>query len=162
MKISSALKLLCVSFGLFSIVACEDACKGVDCGPNGACLEGACVCNDGYVKNSDNVCVPENSGFDGDYTARDSCSITGLYTGFTVSATTQGSTVTWTNIYEAGEETTCTLSSDGRSCTVDPGQMVDGFPISGTCILEDDGSCTFEYDLEWTSTTESCVMILTK
>jgi len=40
--------LLITAFITTLINGCGDPCDDVDCGPNGVCVEGNCVCNDGY------------------------------------------------------------------------------------------------------------------
>ena len=38
-----------VAIGMFSFSSCEtDACKDVECGANGTCVDGDCVCETGY------------------------------------------------------------------------------------------------------------------
>ena len=63
--------LLC-SMSIFMTSCGEtDPCKDVDCGANGTCFEGSCVCNQGY-EGSD--CNTEWSAkFLGDYSAKSSC-----------------------------------------------------------------------------------------
>ena len=63
---------LLVSVTLF-LSACgeTDPCKDVECGVNGTCFEGACVCNQGY-EGSD--CLTEWSAkFVSDYSGKSSC-----------------------------------------------------------------------------------------
>lgn len=40
-----------IALGLFLVLgisSCRDRCKNLDCGTNGSCVEGECVCNSGY------------------------------------------------------------------------------------------------------------------
>ena len=58
-----------------------DPCKDVDCGANGDCFEGTCVCNEGYDQDVNGQCTVEwTSKFLGDYSAGSTC-FTGSYSG---------------------------------------------------------------------------------
>jgi hypothetical protein len=47
------LQLLATLFlGTLTLASCRDECKDVDCGANGTCVEGTCVCNEGYLGGS--------------------------------------------------------------------------------------------------------------
>lgn len=150
-----------IAVGFLILTACpRDKCLDTICPPNETCKEGTCECNDGYERDANGNCVAIASGFSGSYQATDSCSISGTYTGFMVHAEDVNGKVVWTNLYEAGQQTTATLSADGKTCTIDPNQQVDGFPVSGMCTLQDDGDVIIEYQLQWTSTVDSCTMYL--
>jgi len=65
----------------------SDPCKDVDCGANGDCFEGACVCREGYDQDASGQCTVEwsakflsSTGAAGDYTASSSC-FSGSYSG---------------------------------------------------------------------------------
>lgn len=59
----------------------SDPCKDVDCGANGTCFEGACVCNEGFDQDVNGQCTVEwTAKFLGDYSAGSSC-FTGSYSG---------------------------------------------------------------------------------
>lgn len=164
MLLKTEIKILFVIFIgvlIVSISACEDPCKDIVCPPNSFCSVGLCLCESGYVKNSNGDCVLESSDFSGNWDAVENCTIGGTYS-YGVTATDSSGVVLWNNLYETGETTRCELSADGNSCTVKSGQTVDGFPVSGTCTLNSDGSATFNYQLQWTSTVDSCSMTLTK
>ncbi len=52
------------------MVACDtDACKDVECGANGVCVEGVCVCDDGYE--GTNCDTEERADFIGNYLANE-------------------------------------------------------------------------------------------
>jgi len=74
--------ILCL-FLLFS-GCCKDACKDVDCGPNGFCVDGTCDCSEGYsgvncqvncasVNCNNGTCDPDtgecicDEGYEGDF-----------------------------------------------------------------------------------------------
>ena len=65
----------------------SDPCKDVECGANGTCFEGACVCNEGYDQDASGQCTVEwsakylkTNGTASDYSATSSC-FTGSYAG---------------------------------------------------------------------------------
>ncbi|MBK8967762.1 MAG: hypothetical protein IPM36_14060 [Lewinellaceae bacterium] len=63
--------ILCSMIFLALACAKKDACKDVDCGVNGTCLEGVCDCNDGY---EGAACAEEWSAkFPGEYLGIDVC-----------------------------------------------------------------------------------------
>ncbi|MCB0533046.1 MAG: hypothetical protein H6574_04965 [Lewinellaceae bacterium] len=79
-------KKLVYLFALLGIMvmfapACGDTdpCKDVDCGANGTCFEGVCVCNVGYEGGDCNTEWSEK--FLGDYTAESSCNAGSTYQG---------------------------------------------------------------------------------
>jgi hypothetical protein len=71
-------------FWLFSLVltasaltftACEtDPCKDVDCGANGTCFDGACVCDVGYEQDAEGKCTVETrTKFTGNWRVNEEC-----------------------------------------------------------------------------------------
>ena len=59
----------------------SDPCKDVDCGANGTCFEGSCVCNEGYDQDVNGQCTVEwTAKFLGSYSAGSTC-FTGSYSG---------------------------------------------------------------------------------
>lgn len=59
----------------------SDPCKNVDCGANGTCFEGACVCNEGFDQDASGQCTVEwTAKFLGGYSAGSTC-FTGSYSG---------------------------------------------------------------------------------
>jgi hypothetical protein len=74
------------------MVSCDtDACKDVDCGANGTCLEGDCICNDGYEGVSCDV--EERADFLGNYVLNESCP-SGSIVDFAVTVTASSNDVT--------------------------------------------------------------------
>lgn len=59
--------------------SCEqDPCKDVECGTEGQCFEGSCVCNTGYEQDSTGLCnTLQRAKFLGSFAVIDSCSNTG-------------------------------------------------------------------------------------
>lgn len=57
----------------FFITSCGDSdpCKDVDCGANGTCFEGSCVCNQGYE--GSNCDTEWSAKFVGNYAGEDVC-----------------------------------------------------------------------------------------
>lgn len=67
-----------------TFTACDkDDCKDVVCGDYGQCIDGSCLCNEGYEQGSDGLCSVEvRQKFLGSFTGTESCSSspTGTYT----------------------------------------------------------------------------------
>lgn len=163
MKLSLFRNLILLFSGSILLTGCPgDPCKDKTCPENTQCITGDCECEPPYQWDADSNCVLIVSEFEADWNATDSCSLSGEYDDFTVSAEVVNNKVFWTNLYEVEEITTATLSSDGQSCTIDAGQTVDGFPVSGTCTLQSDGTAIFDYQLQWTAAVDSCSMHLSK
>lgn len=65
------LVLAMATLGIFSIQSCDtDPCKDVACG-NGVCLEGTCICDDGYDGSDCNILI--RSLFLGSYNVAEIC-----------------------------------------------------------------------------------------
>jgi hypothetical protein len=141
------LLLLSVLLGAFVMFApaCgdddTDACKDVDCGVNGACFSGDCVCDDGYELGTDNKCsVVSRDKFLGPYKATETCNgVTGDYD-CTIITSSSIDKVVITNFADGGQNVTCTV--DGNSITVDAGQTVQNLAVSGTGNATVSGSKT--------------------
>lgn len=59
------------SFVLLASACRRDPCKRLDCGPNGNCVDGTCVCNQGF---GGDLCERElNAVYDGQYQVVETC-----------------------------------------------------------------------------------------
>ena len=75
----------------------SDPCKDVDCGANGACFDGGCVCDDGYEQDAEGKCtVLTVSKFTGKFSVTEDCSLSNP-AGYTATITA-GSGVNQVNI----------------------------------------------------------------
>ncbi len=53
----------------------SDPCKDVECGANGACFEGTCICDEGYEQDANGQCtVLTADKFIGQYSVEEDCS----------------------------------------------------------------------------------------
>ena len=75
------LPALLLSAALFFAPGCgtDDPCKDVDCGANGTCFEGACICNEGF-EGSDCL-TPWADKFLGNWKAQETCTFSDGTTG---------------------------------------------------------------------------------
>ncbi len=61
------------ALGMVTIQSCDtDPCKDVECGANGVCLDGACICDEGYDGTDCNIVI--RSLFTGTYNVVEVCS----------------------------------------------------------------------------------------
>lgn len=143
------------------MVSCDtDACKDVDCGVNGTCLEGDCICDDGYEGTN---CETESRiKFQGTYLASGTitCPVSGNGTltdeSFTVSSSSLADDKVTIDI--AGLILNATVS--GSDLTIDP-KTVDGFDYSGTGTLNASGTTLTVTLNEVEPNVETCVYSLT-
>jgi hypothetical protein len=140
------LLLLSVLLGAFVMFApaCgdddTDACKDVDCGVNGACFSGDCVCDDGYELGTDSKCsVVSREKFLGAYAATETCNVSGDYNS-TITTSSSINKVVVTNFADGGTNITCTI--DEKSITVDAGQKIQNLDVTGSGIATVSGSKT--------------------
>ena len=161
------LLLLSVLLGAFVMFASAcgdddtDACADVDCGVNGACFSGDCVCDDGYELGTDNQCsVVSRDKFLGAYKAEESCSnnVDAEYD-CTIITSSSINKVVITNFLDGGQNVTCTVEEN--MITVDPGQTVMNLAVSGTGTATVSGSKTV---IAWTYSigTVNCTATMTE
>ncbi|MBK7939269.1 MAG: hypothetical protein IPJ82_20285 [Lewinellaceae bacterium] len=78
----------------------SDACKDVDCGANGTCFSGDCVCDDGYEIGASGQCDTESRvKFYGNYNVSETC---GGPADTYASSISAGSSITQVNIGNFG------------------------------------------------------------
>ncbi|MGB0368432.1 MAG: calcium-binding EGF-like domain-containing protein [Flavobacteriales bacterium] len=93
------------------MVSCTtDECKDVDCGDNGTCVEGDCECDLGYE--GTNCETLTNAAFVGSFNVTETCSQSTDTYAVTVAAT-NATTLTISNIYDAGLVVNGTINADG-------------------------------------------------
>ncbi|MFZ4634007.1 MAG: hypothetical protein ACOYNO_07365 [Saprospiraceae bacterium] len=123
----------------------SDACKDVDCGTNGDCFSGNCVCDDGYELGTDKKCsVLSREKFLGSYNATEACNVSGTYS-CNINTSSTINKVVINNFADGGTNVTCTV--DGNSITVDAGQTIQNLAVSGTGTAAVSGSKTV---ITWT------------
>jgi hypothetical protein len=144
--------ILALAFGLMlTQSSCKDECKNVDCGTNGTCEEGVCICDAGYV--GDNCQTEERAKFLGSYAFSENCT-TGQDT-YTVTITADGADVQKiriANIYDAG--ITVVASVSGSSLTI-ASQAFGQATISGSGTISGT-SLTLTYTVTAGGGTDSC------
>lgn len=114
------------------MVSCTtDACKDVDCGAWGTCLDGVCVCDDGYE--GTDCDTEERAKFVGTYVASGTitCPVTGngTFSAETVTVANSATSVTKITIDFAGVLLTATVN--GTGVTVDQA-TIDGLTYTGS------------------------------
>lgn len=75
-KFQFLLFALLVSATTLTFTSCGDdnPCKDVECGTNGECFEGDCVCNVGFEKDAEGKCtVDSRTKFVGNYNSSETC-----------------------------------------------------------------------------------------
>lgn len=105
-----------------------DLCKDVECGTNGQCFEGECICDVGYEIGASGQCDTESRvKFYGNYNATESCNPGG--TGTFSNVISSGSDITKINISNfADSALNVSATVDGTSITI-PSQALN---INGT------------------------------
>lgn len=89
---------LCLFAGALFIASCNtDPCNNVECGTQGACDAGACVCDTGYEKDANGLCnTAIRTKFLGSWVVSDTCTNSGT-SSYTVTATA-GTDITQVNL----------------------------------------------------------------
>lgn len=158
MKIKFLQILGVAAIAAFSFSSCEtDACKDVDCGEYGTCVDGDCVCDTGYE--GVNCDTQERTKFVAGYSVSESCT-SGNYTySVTVTTSTTGvDKIIVTNFGDYGIDVVGTV--DGSSVTF-ANQTLSGLTLSGSGQLSGN-ILTITYTISQGSATDSCTMTCTK
>ncbi len=140
------------------MVSCTtDACKDVDCGLYGTCVEGDCVCDTGYE--GVNCDTEERADFIGTYNVTEACT-SGNYT-YAITVTTSATGVTSviiTNFGDYGVNVNATVNGDNLTIA---SQTVGGGTFSGTGQISGN-ILTITYNVTAGTSTDDCTMTCTK
>lgn len=140
-----------VAVSVISFNSCTtDACKDVDCGINGECVDGDCVCDAGYT--GVNCETAWATAFLGTYAGVDSC---GFEYESVVSAGATATTLDISNIFgvlATGDATILTATTIQI-----PSQTVNSYVVSGSGTLVGD-VLTIDYTIDG----EACQVVYTK
>lgn len=150
----------------FTMTSCdEDPCKDVECGANGDCFDGACVCNQGFE--GTNCDVTWANKFVGTWTAKDVCTdANNVITTYDYSANVTQVSETKINIknfggfgvaasvdFDLSDASTITISGTDNQARV----------FTGTGTYGADGKITYSYTVKFTdNTVDSCTGTMSK
>lgn len=140
------------------MVSCEtDACQDVDCGANGTCVEGDCVCDTGYE--GVNCETEERAEFLASYSVSESCT-SGNYTyNITVSTSSTGvNKIVVQNFGDYGVDIVGTV--EGNSVTF-ASQQAGGGSFQGSGQISGN-ILTITYSVTAGTSTDDCTMTCTK
>jgi hypothetical protein len=140
------------------MVSCTtDACKDVDCGTNGTCLEGVCLCDTGYE--GVNCDTEERADFIGTYNVTEVCA-SGDYT-YSITVTTSAtgiSSIIVTNFGDYDVNINGTVVGDNVTFA---SQTVGGGTFSGTGQVNGN-VLTISYNVTAGTSTDDCTMTCIK
>ena len=149
------LKILSVAaVAAIGMVSCTtDACKDVDCGTWGTCLEGSCICDLGYEGTDCETLV--NAAFVGSFNVTETCSQSTDTYAVTIAAT-NATTVTISNLYDAGLVVNGTINANG-GVTIDNQTFGTG-SMSGS-VTENGGVLTINFTIAVGGQSDTCTAI---
>lgn len=134
------------------MVSCDtDACKDVDCGDNGTCLEGDCICDTGYEGTNCQTLV--RAAYIGSFNVQETCSQSTDTYAVTVSAGGSDLAVTISNLYDAGLIVNGTVNADGGITIAS--QTFGTGTISGS-VTKTGGVLTFNFTIAVSGQSDSC------
>ncbi|MCB9186308.1 MAG: hypothetical protein H6601_06125 [Flavobacteriales bacterium] len=143
------------------MTSCEvDACKDVECGDNGTCVDGDCQCDTGYE--GTDCDTEERAKFIGTYNVTEACT-SGNYT-YSITTAASGSGITTiiiSNFGDYGVNVTATVKNDNSSQLVIANQTVGGGTFSGTGQISGN-ILTITYNVTAGTSTDDCTMTCTK
>ncbi|MFT4981064.1 MAG: hypothetical protein ACI9UR_000911 [Bacteroidia bacterium] len=140
------------------MVSCTtDACKDVNCGISGTCLDGACICDDGYE--GTNCDTEERAEFIGTYNVTESCTSGDFSYSLTVTTSATGVTsIIVTNFGDFDVNVNGIVS--GNNVTF-ASQTVGGGTFSGTGTVSGQ-VLTITYNVTAGSSVDNCTMTCVK
>ncbi len=137
------------------LASCEtDACKDVDCGTNGECVDGDCVCDTGYEGATCQTMV--RAKFLGSVNVNETCSQSTDSYAVTISAGGTDTEVTISNLYDAGFVVTGTVNANG-GITINSQTFGTG-TISGS-VTENGGVLTFNFTIAVSGQSDTCTAV---
>jgi hypothetical protein len=154
-------------FASMFVVGCKDECKDVDCG-NGECVDGLCVCSDGYF--GSNCSTALNAAMNGTYQLTELCNTSGNWNYSIQVAPKSGSLkeATITGFYqENNDAVTAVVAVSGTSFTIANQDLgTSGYKLAATNGQILDGGKTLKLTYAITgsngSAVESCTATLTR
>lgn len=158
---SKKLFLLPVLFGallMFTPACDQDECKDVECGANGACFSGACICDDGYEEDAEGLCNTEwRAKFLGIYNIAEVCdgSPTGNFSSTITSSSQDVTKVIISNFGDSGVAVTCDITGPDRLSI--PSVSIQGKSVTGSGTISGN-TLTITYS----SPDFNCTMTMTK
>jgi hypothetical protein len=147
-----------VAVSIISFSACEtDACKDVNCGDNGTCVDGDCVCDSGYE--GVNCQTEERAKFIGSYSVTEACT-SGNYS-YSMTITTSSTGVDKIVAQNFGDYSVDLIGTVDGSSVSFANQTVGGGTFSATGQIS--GSIlTISYTVTAGSSNDSCTITATK
>lgn len=152
-----------------SVAGCKDECKDINCGTNGECVDGSCVCDAGYLGTDCSSAF--NANLVGDYTLTEACDLSGNWN-YTVTVAKVAGSATQATIegfyQENNDLVTATIAANGASLTIPKQDLgTSGFQLEATATA---GSITNNgktINVRYTVTqgnvlVESCTATLTR
>lgn len=162
-RIQFILFALLLGASTMMITSCNsDACKDKDCGTQGICQDGTCICNAGYEIGADDKCGVEiRAKLFGTYNFTDVCT-TGTYTGTATIATSSAGVTNIVLGNFAGTTASAIGTINGSSITV-PNGTLGSYTISGVTGSFSGNTITWSYTLkDSNNATDVCTSTWTK
>ncbi len=105
--------------GTLTLAGCKDECKDVDCGSNGECVDGSCVCDAGYLGGNCETSLSEK--LSATYAIAEQCDLGGAknYDVIISEGTLAPYQVVITKIWNSAQNSTinAVIGTDGKSLT---------------------------------------------
>ncbi len=131
----SFLTVIATATVMFFNSCTSDPCKDVNCGTNGNCVTGTCVCTAGYE--GANCEIKSADKFTGSWLATDVCSQTYNYTATITESSTEADKILITNFGGFGSTVVATATVSGSTFTV-PTQVFGYVTLSGSGSISGD------------------------
>ncbi len=152
--------LLTISFAL-TIGACNDPCDDLDCGTNGTCDEGLCICDSGYEGTNCEALVIDK--YLGTWTSTDFQCDGDAFGEDIVFVFQQGATINDLEFYDTEEpDVIFQIDYDGNDLTMPATTIEDGVVVSGTGTLHSEISMSWIFLIEEDGGIVNCSGTFTK
>ncbi|MFC2176095.1 hypothetical protein ACFLR1_03910 [Bacteroidota bacterium] len=147
------------------MVSCNvDACKDVECGDNGICVEGVCICDAGY-EGADCATLSAEK-FEGDYQLNEAdCNLQNYNT--SIAASKSGAdkiAITGFGGFACGASDIVVIATvSGDDVTIASQSFCDGSIVinSGSGSIDENGIITITYNSTWNLVTSDCTAVFT-